>query len=477
MQRSTKICLAFAFALLLPMSMIHAANVKPGDNVQAVVSANQGGTVTFADGVYNIPKLNVGDITLSGSVNAVLAGPPNDYTVQLVGDNVNVNGLALAGASGIDFAGHRKNINLNGTVIREGANGCTGIRVLNGLENCTWINVTFNVPGNSIGIYNWISAPPTGSGDAWNAACPATWINWRVENCTGIGNTNGYAGQNEFAHIRGDTPAPPGKDNGPGKSTGGVFRNITITGFARCGIEYQGGATGTLFEGCDFEKPALSNSRPVNDGSMAYSLAADASVGTIVRHCKVVGDGRVSDGVGVRNGFECAGHGVICTDSYVEGVNNAAILNTSTDGVIAFNQFVNNLSGGVVSGSNAVRASIHDNSPTQALTWDPAGSPAVGMTPPPTTGGPWFLSKVGDQVGIGSPPVVDPGTHSVAGVDNASQTQLTTAGQTWHIKSYAAPLGVWEQVPTPPVPPVVTVDPIMSVVVTHQSGKVETVKP
>lgn len=469
-----------ALFLVADLAQAGAINVQPGTNVQAKINTNPGGTINFADGVYNVPKLMVANVTLSGSVNAVLVGPSGDYVIQLSGDNVTISGMAISGGSGIDFAGHRKNINLSGTVIREGANAGTGIRVLNGLEDCIWQGVTFNHPGNSIGIYNWIDAPPDSSKTnpgAWNAACPATWKNWRVESCVFIGNVNGYVGQTEGAHFRADTPAPPGSDNGPGKSTGGVWRNNVFIGTARCGIEYQGGGTGTLFEGNLFWKPSLSTNRPTNDGSMAYSLAADASVGTIARHNKVVGDGHVSDGVGVRNGFECAGHSVICSDNYVEGVNNAAILNTSTDGVIDFNRFVNNLSGGVVSGSNAVRASIHDNSATQTLTWDSAGSPAVGVIPPPPVTK-HLLAVVSAQVSIDG--VIDPDTHGVVTVSTPNQTQTNTTGQVFLLTSYNAPRGVWELQPAPITPPPGTqpvVDPIVSVSVKHLSGKVETITP
>lgn len=452
-------------------------NLDPTSNVVAfLANALPGDTLHFASGVYNLPRVVIRDgISLSGEAGAIINGPIADFIATIAGNNINISGLTFVAGSIFDF-GNSTRTNVNIAKCTFNVTGC-GILITHGItkSNFTW-NI-FNLAGAALGIKNWVEAPPESSKQnpaSYNALRPRSWLQWTVTDNEFVGSET-YSGQCEGIHIRADTAAPPGPDNGPGYSSGLVFARNRMRGISRCGLEYQGGGSGSIIEDNIFEKPTLSHIRAVNDGSMGLSCAADAAVGMIIRRNKVDGTGsKAMDGVGVRNGIEGTGHGTLITDNLVIECDAAIDLNNSHDGAsIVHNKLINNGNGNrAIAIQTAVGQAVNitDDGPDVALTWDsnrpwPINSTEIvrGTTmpnsPEGTTGN--LVISSGDTftllngvVSVNG--VIDKKTHDVLSLSiySGSCYELNKTGD-WY--RYDGP-GKWTLVPSP-VPVIVVNDP------------------
>lgn len=351
-----------SFAMLFTGCEAFAAVIQTANfpTVQAAINAaQQGDTVQFSNRDYGaVPSISLKSGLKYDGNGARLSGNPV---------------FPFNSLSDIEI----KNFTLSGT-------GLTGVS----LKNAKIHDNIFNLGSNGLGIYLWVSAPSDGckiNPAACNAAMPVTASNVVIERNDFYGTPN-YTGQNEGIHVRFDTPAPPGPDLGPGKSTGFIFRNNRMRNISRCGGEFQGGGTGSLFEDNIFEAPTFSNNQNVNSGSMGLSLAMDASVGNIARRNKIDGgNSRQVDGLGVRNGIEGSGHGYIATDNWIHNVGNAADINNAHDNPqIINNNMANNASDAVAAQMGGRSFTIANNGPNVVLSWDVSRAWPLGsvVTPP-----------------------------------------------------------------------------------------------
>lgn len=352
------------FTLLFLITSANAAIIKTSDfpTVQSAIDAAKAGdTVSFTAKNYGIvPALNLksGVKYLGNGANLQSPSSGPIFPFNSLHD-IEISGFTLVG------------------------NGMSGVS----LANASIHDNVFNLGSNGLGIYVWVSAPADGcktNPAQCNAVMPITATNVVIERNDFYGTAN-YTGQNEGIHVRFDTPAPPGPDNGPGKSTGFIFRNNRLRNISRCGGEFQGGSTGSVFEDNLFVSPTFSPNQSVNSGSMGLSLAMDASHGTIARRNKIDGaPSRTVDGVGLRNGIEGSGHAYLAQDNYVWNSNNAADINNGQDmPTIRDNNMGGNASDAVPANMGGRPYLITNNGPSVKLTWDISRAWPISSVAPP----------------------------------------------------------------------------------------------
>lgn len=122
-----------------------------------------------------------------------------------------------------------------------------------------------------------------------------------------------------------------------------VFEQNFLSGLKRMGFELQTYGLRTIVQDNWYEKPVMSASFHDNDGTMAFSLIMDRSIGTRILRNTVLAPER-PDGVGCRIGFEVGGDDCIVQDNYINGINHSIAANdgNGTTSVLAKNNLILN---------------------------------------------------------------------------------------------------------------------------------------
>jgi hypothetical protein len=438
---------------------------------QKINAGTGGGTVSFAPGNH----VQRGQLTLraGGKYISDIANRPHltastGYYV-FGADTANPDGITVIGmwttGSAIRIekqGGWTQNLLLSdwlldGTPTAE----ANGIRWTNGLRN----SVIRRITGT---FYS-----------ANGVICGVAWDGLEVSECT-LGSVKGQL--SEGIHLVGDY----------GQSTGLHLHDNTILWAHRLAIEIQGtgkcvpideakGIADVVVERNRVLHATLTPNFHENDDCFGISMPFQG--GTSICRWNNVDQPEQDDHCGSRIGLELAScltlpMGVSCYGNRVNGLNNAISISWSNGAYVRDNLITNCHSGASISSAPhaGTNARIGQNDASVKLPWDftkwpivIGGSPMPTPTPTPAV---WTAAN-GKALKDG---VIDQATSNVANVfefpaGSGKWFQVTTSGDVWSLPGAGAVKG--DPRPTPPL----LADPIVSVTVTRQSGRVEMVKP